>query len=258
MSDSKQSLILLSHQNPIDILYISGYIKYIESNESDLYEKIYLILNKSLEPLFNSLYSMTQIKAIFITDIVLNDDPQLIIKTSLLEIIKNTIPNSIFKYLGIYEIFENKSNFRNLLQTKTFNFIDCFYITNYVPTDYKIEYFSYQPDISKQEQYFYDLIGEIGPEYDIICEPCDFTLIQSKNKFINLTNISTEIFNFIKIIENADQIHISFCLVADVIYLLQQKYNLLQNKKIFFHKKSITHSLYKDDIYLDNNWTIFE
>ena len=122
----KKNLIILSHQNPNDVLYVSGYIKYIESTESESYDKIYLILNKSLEPLFNALYAMTQIKAIFITDVVLNDDPQLIIQTSLLEVISNTVPNSIIKYLGNYEVFENRTNFRNLMQSDTFNFVDCF------------------------------------------------------------------------------------------------------------------------------------
>jgi hypothetical protein len=257
-SNSKQSLIILHHQNPNDVIYISGFVKYIESTELELYDKIFLILNKSLEPLFNSIYAMTNIKGIFITDVVLNDDPNLIIQTKLIDIILQTIPNSKFKYMGIYEIFENKTNYHNLMKSDTFNFIDCFYITNYIPTDYKIEYFSYNPDIPRQEQYLYDLIQAIGPTYDIVCEPINPALIKSQNKFINLTNISTEIFNFVKIFENADQIHMSYGLVADVIYLLQQKYKLLQNKQIFFHKNSITNSLYKDDFYLDNTWTILE
>lgn len=258
MINIKKNLLILSHQNINDIIYVSGYVKYLESSESELYEKIYLILNKNLEPIFNHLYSHTSIKAIFITDVVLNDDPQLIVETKLLDILLNAIPNSIFKYMGIYEVFENRTNYKNLLNSNTFNFIDCFYITNYVPSDYKIEYFSYNPDIPKQELYYYDLVQAIGPKYDIICEPCNFTLIKSMNKFINLTNITTELFNFVKIIENADQIHISYCLIADIIYLLQHRYNLLQNKQIFFHQKSITNSLYKDDFYLNNTWTILE
>ena len=77
---------------------------------------------------------------------------------------------------------------------------------------------------------------------------------KTKN-IINLNKISNIFFDYIKVLENAIEIHLLDSVWGTFIYMLDSKYKLFQNKKIYLYANRGYIAMFIDPIKL-NNWII--
>jgi hypothetical protein len=123
-----------------------------------------------------------------------------------------------------------------------------------------IDYFLIKRDNELETQKYNELINNIGNEYIIINEDIkrnyiiDKTKINNGLKLFNINRSSNLVFDMIKIIENAKEIHLISTFWSLIIYLLQKKYNMFNNIKIFFH--DYVRPGYYKHLYKGNNWII--
>lgn len=138
----------------------------------------------------------------------------------------------------------------------------------------KIKFFTFNRDLEVETKKYEEFIKENSNEYILYHDDLSNDHVNIKNnlnsniKNINLNGLATSCFYYIKILENAKEIHLIDSVWAQFCYLLDAKYNILNNTKIFlypFTQKERWGGLIKDTYYRSefkfepvslNNWSI--
>jgi hypothetical protein len=127
-----------------------------------------------------------------------------------------------------------------------------------------IENEKYEEFIKKNSQEYILYHDDLATDHENI----NIRLINNKIKSINLNGLASQCFYYIKILENAKEIHLIDSVWAQFCYLLDAKYGVLKNTKIFlypFTQKERWGGLIKDTYYKSefkfepvslNNWSI--
>lgn len=106
----------------------------------------------------------------------------------------------------------------------------------------KVNLFSIQRDLNIEEQKYQGFISEHGMDYILFHDDqntpggetginLNDVLSQVENK-VNLNGITKNVFDFIKVIENAKEIHLVDSIWAATCYLLDAKYGFFKDKTI--------------------------
>ena len=142
------------------------------------------------------------------------------------------------------------------------NFVKFFYEGYGIPYIYRIEYFKLERNYELEDIRYNEFINEFGKDYILYHEIFDDNNIDSeyKNKtIINLNKKSNIFFDYIKILENALEIHLRDSSWAGICYHLDCKYNLFKNKKIYVYCHRYSKigyiTMFTEPIKLDN-WVI--
>jgi len=159
--------------------------------------------------------------------------------------------NDIYKYAyNTFDIDETK------------NFIKFFYEGYGIPYIYRIEYFRLERNYELEDIKYNEFINEFGKEYILYHEILDTNNIDDKYKqkaVVNLNKRSNMFFDYIKILENALEMHLRDSSWASLCYHLDCKYNLFKNIKIYVYchryNKTGYISMFTEPIKLDN-WII--
>jgi len=236
--------ILYFHQGWSDIINCLSLINYY----SNIYDKIYLIMRNDSNLLIDfftkNLYNI----------IILYEDK------NNLDIQKNRIENVINKYkiplysdilcIGYHDIFrKDKNKFKYIDNC----FVKGFYESYDIPYIVRINNFIFNRNYELEEDTYNNFIKLNGKEYILYHEVIEN--YDNNIKIVNLDKISNIFFDFIKIIENSIEIHLLDSSWAVFIYLLDCKYKLFSNKKIFLYNKRDYRKMFEDPIKLPN-WII--
>jgi hypothetical protein len=118
-------------------------------------------------------------------------------------------------------------------------------------------------DIELEKNMYDKVTKEIGVDYIVIMNDVKRKICINE-KYIsdtykklprfNLCNCSKICFDMLTVIENAKEIHIFSTFWSLIIYQLQKKYNMYNDKKIFFHNSVRDGYFFK--LYENNNWII--
>lgn len=109
-----------------------------------------------------------------------------------------------------------------------------FYVASGVPKEYRMDYFYYMRDIDSEDKFFNSL--NLPKKYIVISDS-KININYIKNKELDVINVnflSKNYFDIIKVIENAEEIHLIENSISLLIYHLQYK-NLMKNCNINFH-----------------------
>ncbi len=123
----------------------------------------------------------------------------------------------------------------------------------------RINYFNINRDLNKEEIIYKNFCDINGCKYilyhnsnNLITKEIN-NIIKNNNdlKFINLDNISSIFFDYIKVIQNSKEIYLIDSVWSVMIYLLSCKYFLFNNIKITVYCKRNHYNFY-EQIKLDN------
>jgi hypothetical protein len=100
----------------------------------------------------------------------------------------------------------------------------------------KIYNFSIDRDLEIERKLFNNVVGDNDTEYIVYHEnDTDKIKKDSNYKYINLENLSKNIFESITILEKSKEIHIVDSVWAALCFLLDGRYQIFKNKKIYLY-----------------------
>jgi hypothetical protein len=179
---------------------------------------------------------------------------------------KSEVLNDIFKYsklnkdnidflgIGLLDAFRN-DNFKNSYNQKKikFPFEKCFYISYNIHYISRINDFEFERDFKLEDIVYDKFINTNGSEYILYHEVIEN--YDKNKKIVNLNKSSEIFFDMIKVLENSIEIHLLDSVWGAFVYLLDAKYRLFKNKKIFLYAKRGYKSMFEEPVKL-NNWII--
>ncbi len=243
--------ILLFHQGWTDLFNSLSLINYY----CNIFEKIYLIVRSDSKELI-SFYTrnISNLEIIYLRLNVINSN-------NLIEYLTNTEYKNIFDkpytllFHGYNDYYRNDL-YKNIYKETPKNFVKNLYVKYDIPYITRIKMFNVERDINLEEDTYQKFIEKHGTSYILYHE-----IIENINSdfngasIVNLNGLSNTFFDYIKVLENAKEIHLLDSSWAIFIYLLDAKYGLFNDKKIYLNALRRYASLFTSPIRLDN-WII--
>ena len=231
--------IIYFHQGWTDIINCLALINYY----SKLYDKIYLIMREDAKQLVN--FYVKDIKNI---EILYGGGILFVInKYKKLNLEKND-----FLCIGYHDKSRNDKYKNAFVKTSGF-FVNKFYTSYEIPYITRINDFTFNRDRILEEDTYNKFIKKYGKKYILYHEVIDN--YDQNIPIINLNSISNIFFDMVKVLENAVEIHLLDSVWGALIYQLDAKYKLFQNKKIILYARRGYYNMFLSPIKLDN-WTI--
>lgn len=134
----------------------------------------------------------------------------------------------------------NPTRFTEEAQKVLHNNATAFYLSMGIPDNYRTEYFHYERDYDREDKFFSQL--NLPKKYNVICEYGD-NLIHRKYfsdntiPVINIHNLADNLFDIIKVVENAQEIHLIENATSLLIYYLTYK-QLINVREVLLHTYS--------------------
>mgnify|MGYP003972576709 CR=1 FL=1 len=160
--------------------------------------------------------------------------------------------NIYFIGIGLHDTFR-KDEFKNkyISEQKKYSFEKCFYTSYDIPYTLRIYNFEFKRDFDLEESIYDRFINTYGSEYILYHEV--IKNYDKNKKIVNLNKSSEIFFDMIKVLENSIEIHLLDSVWGAFVYLLDAKYRLFKNKKIFLYAKRGYKSMFEEPVKL-NNW----
>jgi hypothetical protein len=129
-----------------------------------------------------------------------------------------------------------KDEHNNAFNTKFQNshFADRFYECYNLDRKNLMKDFFVQRDFAAEEGEYSNFIKKYGENY-ILCHKTNELEMKNSDDFINLNSITNNFFLYIKILENAKEIHLVDSSWASFCFLLENKYNLFNKNNILIY-----------------------
>jgi hypothetical protein len=240
--------IVIHHQGFGDYLSMVGAVKFL----STFFRKLDLIIRKDFVECMKEIYYEPNINFISYDKNELDNNWRNILNKYK---VKNTL------YFGLFDCERNDEYRNNWNSSKDSQLVYTERFYNLYELDYEIryKYFNIQRDYKKETDLFNKYVKE-GDKYIIYHEDENRNILLNKNllpqniKKININQISTIFIDIIMLLDKAEEIHIIDSSHSIIIYLLQHKYNLFNNKKIFLHTYLRTDRDYRLYDNPKNNW----
>src|SRR3972149_4916392 len=224
--------ILIHHQGWGDLLTCHGLVRY----NCNKYTQIVLLIRDDAKELCNYMYKDIIENGNLIMDYV----PKSVLDNNIKNYINNKYDTNInllihgmaFDYLDPKKVIKNNRHM---------SFGHQFYENYGINSINRINCFEIIRDKNLEDNLYNKVINDIGKEYIVIHEDINRNIIINKQyinnnmPLYNLDGQSNKLFDMIKIIENAKEIHLIESTYSIMIYLLQQKYNLFSNIPIKMH-----------------------
>lgn len=234
--------ILYFHQGWTDIINCLSLIDYYLEN----YEKIYLFSREDSKNLIDFYLSNKNNRVIPIYINKSNLDNLNTIHFFSKNI--DNINNYNILYHGCHDRYR-KDNYNNSFSKSVSFFVESFYKLYNINYMTRVTHFNIQRNYDLENSKYAEFIKKYGEKYILQHEIND---IISKLPIINLNGTTDTFFDYIKIIENAQEIHLLDSVWGTLIYQLDAKYNLFKNIKIYIYCKRGYHDMFKNPIQLDN------
>jgi hypothetical protein len=240
--------ILYFHQGWTDIINCLGLINYY----SEKYNKIYLIIREDSKELID--FYTNNINNLQI----LYEEKQNIDQNGIQFVINkyNTIDLQNYDFLAIgghdnirKDQYQNKFHFINNC------FVKRFYESYDIPYIERINSFNIARNYQLEEEIYNKFIEANSDKYILYHEVIENYDITKKK--VNLNQISNVYFDYIKVLENALEIHLLDSSWGALCFLLDSKYKLFKNRNIpiyLYAKRGYT-QMFLEPVKLDN-WNI--
>jgi hypothetical protein len=234
--------ILYFHQGWTDIINCLPLIDYYLEN----YKKIYLFIREDSKNLidFYLLNKNNRVIPIYINKSNLDN------LNTIQYFLKNidNINNYNILYHGCHDRMRI-DNYNNSFSKSGLFFVESFYTPYNINYMTRVTHFNIQRNFDLENNKYDEFVNKYGEKYILQHEINDVT---SKLQIINLNGLSDTFFDCIKILENAQEIHLLDSVWGALIYLLDAKYNLFKNIKIYIYCKRGYNDMYKKPNQLSN------
>jgi hypothetical protein len=160
----------------------------------------------------------------------------------------DNINNYDILYHG-YHDHNRKDNYNNSFSKSKLFFVESFYILYNINYMTRISHFNIGRNYDLENYKYDEFVKKYGEKYILQHE---INNVNSKIPIINLNGVSDTFFDYIKILENAQEIHLLDSVWSAIIYLLDAKYSLFKNIKIYIYCKRGYYDMYKKPIQLSN------
>ena len=165
---------------------------------------------------------------------------------------KYTLDTSVFQIPPTYDVLyhgyhdmHRRDKFKDKFRTETMYFAKGFYEYYDIPFEEKINCFSLNRDTSVEDLKYKEFISKYGDDYVLFHDdqntPGGNTginlndILKDIPNIINLNSITSNVFDYVKILEKAKEIHLVDSIWAATCYLLDAKYSLFKNKNVFLY-----------------------
>jgi hypothetical protein len=134
--------------------------------------------------------------------------------------------------------------------------VPCFFVESFYKC-YDIDYinrvkcFNFARNYELEEKTYNDFIEKYGTKY-ILHHEINEIVKDDDIKYVNLNGITNIFFDYIKILENAIQIHLLDSVWGALVYLLDAKFKLFSTKKIYIYCKRNYIDMFTKPMKLDN------
>ena len=261
------------HQGWTDIIICMGLIDYYKSK----YDEITVIIRSDAKNLINFyIKGKKGIKVTFIN----TDNGRFYggidntFKGGKVEYVNNVINipyNFDIQFHGEHDVYRNDIlkgywYLPNFIKKDAKHFSEMFYTYYNIDFIHRINSFNIIRDINMENTIYDDFVSKNGKEYVIYHDDENnhthgshhvSTKIEFENKlddcnYVNLNKMSSTFFDFIKVFENAKEIHLVDSIWACLYYQLDCKYGILKNKKITLYCKRGHQDMFTYPIKLKN------
>ena len=165
-----------------------------------------------------------------------------------------------------YRHYWGSNNFKN---KSSRHFSEMFYTFYDIPFDEKVYSFSLDRDFDLEDKTYSQFISENTKNYVLyhddqenhlhgslhVSTKIDFENILDGYNYVNLNKKSNKFFDYIKVIENAKEIHLVDSIWAGICYQIDAKYGVFKNIPIYLYSKRGHSFMFEYPIKLEN-WTI--
>jgi hypothetical protein len=234
--------IIVTHQGWTDIIVCLGIFFYL----SKIKEKIVLLIREDSKDFIDYLFQ---------------NNEKIIIEYMAKNLLDKKRIKHILKKYKNYEFFGAGEFWNPCIDKKLIpGSIEYFYSPLNVPIDSHFKNFEIERNYKLENDKYYDIISNIGNNYIVLNEDPERNLLIDRNHikkyniFFNINNSSKILFDMLKILENASEIHLISTFWSFLIKILQKRYNMFQKIPIYFHK--YVRNNYYDCLYKDTNWII--
>lgn len=236
---------LLFHQGWTDIINCLSLINYYLNNNYDL---IYLIIRADSNKLIDYYVRSFGDKVI----VIYVDKSKYLDHANAISYLRENNCNLEHDFLfhGLHDILR-KDNYAHKFNSN--DFVKSFYVSYGINYNERINSFVLQRDINLENKVYENFIKNYGANYILHHEIKEIE--NKKNNNINVINLNdkTDIFfDYIKVLENSIEMHLLDSVWAAIVYHIDCKYKLFQNKKIYVYCKRGHNKMYSEPLKLDN------
>lgn len=241
--------ILYFHQGWTDIMNCLSLINYY----CNMYDVIYLIVRKDSKNLINYYIKNLNVIPVFIEKCFLDGI------NNLKEIvdIEKYIDNSDLLCHGGHDKYRN-DKYKNSFEKNGDFFVRAFYLSYNINYNYRIDYFKLERNFELENNLYDKFIEKYGEKY-ILCHKINKELINNNLlnnvNYIELSEGTNTFFDYIKILEYSIELHLIDSVWGILVYLLDCKYKLFKNKKIYLYATRGYSSMFCSPYKLEN-WII--
>ncbi len=235
--------IFYGHQGWTDIINCLALINYY----SNIYDKIYIIMREDAHQLINYyIKNISNIQTIYLNKNYLDNNN--IIKY----IEENKLYDCDYLFHGIHDVYRT-DKYKNSFPKGYF--VNAFYLSYEIDYLVRINNFIFQRDYSIENNVYNNFIKKYSSDYILHHEINELNNNFNNINYVNLNGISDIFFDYVKVLENAREIHLLDSVWGAIIYLLDSKYKLFSNIKIYLYCKRGHSKMFTEPIKLDN-WII--
>lgn len=220
---------LYFHQGWTDII---GSLPLI-NHHAKTYDELVVIIREDSKPILD--YYIRGLK-----NVVMYYVPKHVLDTSVFQV----PPEYNILYHGYHDIHRNDI-YKNKFRTETMYFAKGFYEYYDIPFVEKVNCFTLIRDKVLEESKYQEFIKNHGTDYILFHDdqntPGGSTginlndILKDTPNAINLNGITKNVFDYIKIIENAKELHLVDSIWAATCYLLDAKYSIFKNKNVYLY-----------------------
>jgi hypothetical protein len=118
-------------------------------------------------------------------------------------------------------------------QGRTQHFVEAFFVGYDINYNVLFDCFNFERDLELEEKVYNNFINEHGENYVLVHESQERPIsLQSEHKIINIGSITPNMFEFIKVLQNAKEIHLIDSLWGRFCYLIDANSGVLQNVSV--------------------------
>jgi hypothetical protein len=236
---------LYFHQGWTDIINCLGLIQFYLDNS---YGKIYLIIREDAYNIINFyIKQFNNVEPIYVNKNLLDNK-------NIIQYLNYKNYNLSYEFLfhGMHDIFR-KDIYKNKFSNK-FYFVESFYKSYNIEYINRINKFTLIRDNKLENDAYENFIRIYGSKYILHHEILECE--NNKNDNLNIINLNSKtnlFFDYIKILENALELHLIDSIWAAFVYLLDARYSIFSNKKIYVYCKR-NHNKMFEHPYRLSNW----
>lgn len=263
-----QNTLVCHHYGWTDIINTVSITNFLLS----FYDKIYLIYHKVKEPFY--LYYYRNHPQVVLLPFETPNDDAILIEKCLQE--RQQLGIVHFNFFGFYDRYR-KDQFQGRFQalgggdsslgdTETvrgrenqeYYFVRKFYEGYGIPYDIRVSSFFLDRDLQIESQFFESFVHTRN--YTLLHDTHDLSIPLEKDKtktYYQLNQCSNLFFDAVKVLENADEIHLIDSVWAAVCYLLDAKYGILRHIPIYVYCLRGHQLMFTYPVKLPN-WTLLD